>query len=282
MRCASYCTAEDYNIDELAKYLRKEGLDPKFYDNVIHIHKIRESNEEAEFDAEIYIFPYGCLSLWGLSEEEEIAFINDIKNYEINSLTDHTVDTSTYDYGDATRIDEEDDAIVLESTDDLIKLSLSHGLTQSVKLEAFEFKISQTIEKTRNLPEELASLGKISLSRKKLSQKIGALFAERNSINLHCDILDTPEFFWRRPRYETFYRMAAEYMDLSQRLDILNRRLGVIHELYDILSNELKHAHSSRLEWIIILLIVSEVAMQIFKYEKVANFLNLIGSFLSF
>jgi uncharacterized Rmd1/YagE family protein len=59
--------------------------------------------------------------------------------------------------------------------------------------------------------------------------------------------------------------MASQYMDISKRHDILNRRLDVIHELYEILSNELKHSHSSRLEWIIILLIVSEVILTILK-----------------
>ena len=142
---------------------------------------------------------------------------------------------------------------------------MAHGLSQSVKLDVFENSIEKTIENTRYLPAELAEKGKISLSRKKISQKIGALFAERNSVNLHSDILDTPEFFWRRPRYEPYYHMASQYMDIATRLDILNRRLDVIHELYDILSNELKHAHSSHLEWVIILLIVSEVLMHLVK-----------------
>lgn len=279
MRCASYCTAESYHIDELAKYFRIEGFDPKFYDNVIHIHKIRESADTSDIDGEIFIFPYGCISAWGLSEEEEKSFLLHLKNFETGPLINPTIDTSTYDYGNETRINEEEDAIMLESYDDLIKLSLSHGLTQSVKLEAFEAKITQTIEKTRTLPAELANMGKTSLSRKKLSQKIGALFAERYSMNLHCDILDTPEFFWRRPRYEELYRSAAEYMDIAQRMDILNRRLEVIHELYDILSNELKHTHSSRLEWIIILLIVSEVIMQLLKYENIAGFFHQLGTF---
>jgi uncharacterized Rmd1/YagE family protein len=232
---------------------------------VIHIHKRRESNEDATFDAEIFIFPYGCISIWGLSEEEEGSFINDIKAFEVTPLSLPTMDTSVYEYGETTLINEEEDEMILESTDDLIKLSLSHGLTQSVKLEVFEQSIVKTIQKTHHLPDELAKTGKILMSRKKLSQKIGALFAERNSINLHCDVLDTPEFFWRRPRYETYYRLASEYMDIKQRIDILNKRLDVIHELYDILSNELKHAHSSRLEWIIILLIVMEVVMMLAK-----------------
>lgn len=257
MRCSYYCVGDIYDIDELSKFLRAEGREPKFYDNVIHI---RKENEEGS-GGDAFLFPYGCAIFWGLEEEAEHQILADIRPYVGHPLMFPTHDQSTFHYGDITAIEEEDDEIVLESDDVLIKLSLSHGLSQSVKLEWLEESVSRTIERTRHLPEELARKGKISMSRKNLSKKIGALFSERNSINLHNDILDTPEFFWRRPRYEPYYLMASEYMDITTRLDILNRRLDVIHELYDILSSELNHRHSSRLELTIILLILIEVVV---------------------
>jgi uncharacterized Rmd1/YagE family protein len=257
MRCSYYCVGDIYDIDELAKYLREEGREPKFYDNVVHFSK----ENEDETMGEAFIFPYGCVIFWGFDEEEEHTILDQLSSYVGYPLVFPTHDQSTFHYGDTTLIEEEEDEIILESDDILIKLSLSHALSQSVKLEWFEESVSRTIERTRHLPEELARKGKIYMSRKKLSKKIGALFAERNSINLHSDILDTPEFFWRRPRYEPYYHMASEYLDITTRLDILNRRLGVIHELYDILSSELNHRHSSRLELIIILLILIEVVV---------------------
>ncbi len=151
------------------------------------------------------------------------------------------------------------------SNDSLLKLSMSHGLSQSVKLEVFERSVIKTIEKTRPLTQQIRELGKTLLSRKKLSQLIGELFHERNLMNLDSDLLDTPEFFWKRPAYEAFYHQAAEYMDIKARLDILNRRLDVVHDVYDFLSNELHQSHASSLEWIIILLIVSEVVLTISK-----------------
>jgi uncharacterized Rmd1/YagE family protein len=259
MRCSSYCTGDIYDIDELARFLREEGREPKFYDDVIHIRK----ENEGSAGGDVFFFPYGCAIFWGLEEEEEHQILSGVSPYVIKPLPFPTHDESTYHYGETTAIEEEDDEIVLESEDVLIKLSLSHGLSQSVKLAWFEESVGQTIEKTRHIPDELAKHGKISLSRKKLSQKIGALFAERNSINLHSDILDTPEFFWRRPRYEPYYFMASDYMDIATRLDILNRRLDVIHELYDILSGELNHRHSARLEVVIIWLIFIEVLFQV-------------------
>lgn len=162
-------------------------------------------------------------------------------------------------------VDEESDTIVLDSDDPHIKLSFSYGLSQSVKLSVFETSVEKTIDDNKKIPNELIQTGKISMSRKALAKKIGTLFAERNFINLNSDILDTPDFFWRRPKYEPYYEMAVQFMDIKQRLIILNSRLKIIHELYEILSTELHHIHSSRLELIIIYLIFIEVMMAIMR-----------------
>jgi len=87
------------------------------------------------------------------------------------------------------------------------------------------------------------------------------LFSEMFSINLHSDILDTPEFFWKRPRYEPLYLMTVDFQDISVRQGILNHRLDIIQELYGILSNELNNKHSSRLEITIIVLIAIEILL---------------------
>ncbi len=260
MRCASFCTANSYRMGDISKQLREIGLEPRFYDDVIHIQK-----HKAEGVGDAFFFSYGCIIFWNFDRSEEHILLDAIKPYEISSLKIETADFSTFIIGDTTKINEEVDEIVLESEDPLIKLSISHGLSQSVKLEIFETTIKKTIERTRHIPKELASKGKILLSRKKLTQLLGALFEERNSINLHTDILDTPEFFWRRSRYEPYYIMAAQYMDIQPRLQILNSRLGVIHDLYEVLSNELNHLHSSRLELVIIYLIVIEVVLVLLK-----------------
>jgi uncharacterized Rmd1/YagE family protein len=269
----------------LAKSLRNAGYEPKFYDDVIHIEKPRDLEDSNSTNADIFLFHYGCLVIWGLEEEEELQILSLVEHNERKKLTEYYKDTSFYSFHEAsedlqTEINEEDDEIYLESDDVLIRLSLSHALSQSVKLSVFESSIAKTIESVRHLPDELALNGKISLSSTKLSRKIGALFAQRHSMNLHSDILDTPEFFWRRPKYEPYYHMAANYLDIQARLEILNRRLDVIHELYDILSNELKHIHSSRLELVIIILIMIEVLFNMIRdYSYLKEFVLSLFSF---
>jgi len=267
MRCASFCSAGSYRIDEFSKLLRSEGYEPKFYDDIIHIQKFYHNDDDTVTISDAFFFPYGCLITWGMDEEEDQQMLTLVEDFQIAPITLLVRDLASYAIGDdpmdEASIDEELDHVVLPSNDPLIKLSFSHAFSQSVKLSSFEESISLTIQQTRYLPEELAEKGYISLSSEELAKLMGALFAQRDSMNLDSDLLDTPEFFWRRPKYQPFYLKAADYLDIQARVAILNRKLDRVHELYEILSNEHKHLHSIRLEWVVILLILMEVVLSV-------------------
>ena len=256
MHCTYHCQAAAFHLQKISEVLKDKEITHRFFDEVLYV--------EIETGADIFIFGYGCIVFWNVSEEKKNNIFDIFSPINI-SLKYPTNDGCEFMYGKKTHIYEEEDMIELESYDLLIRLSFSHALAQSVKLEVFEHSLMHNIQKTKPFVEQIHAKGKSSLSRKKLSKLIGKLFQERNLINLDCDLLDTPEFFWKRPSYEPYYHQAAEYMDIDARLEILNRRLNNVHELYTFLSDELKHSHSSFLEWIIILLIVTEVILTISK-----------------
>ena len=47
------------------------------------------------------------------------------------------------------------------------------------------------------IPETLAARGKVKLSAKQLGGMIGEVYVIRHDVNLHSEILDTPDFFWK-------------------------------------------------------------------------------------
>lgn len=257
MRCISYCTASSYDIPRLFQFLLNKGPAQLFRD-VIHI----EFKKDKKTSGDVFYFSYGVIVSWGLTEAEEKICLSYVKGFEKEPTHKVEIDEFSYVYGDALSI--EKDEIVLQNKNILSKLAVSYGVAQSAKLTIFEDLIQKTIGLTKDLPTELARKGKISLSKKAISKKIGELFIKRSFINLHSEILDIPDFFWDYPELEPFYRKSAHYLDVGKRGDILNKRLAVIHELFEILSGELNHQHASRLEWIIIVLIVIEVILDIF------------------
>ncbi|WP_341764667.1 RMD1 family protein [Candidatus Tisiphia endosymbiont of Beris chalybata] len=250
-------------MNDLVANLNKVGFEPQFFDDVIYIQK--ETRKDSG-PIDVFFFPFGCITIWGAEEEQEKAILADIVPVHGKENNELISDFIYFDYDEETGktfIDEEKNEIILGDKSTFIKLSISHALAQSVKLSVLEQSVSNLIVKTTPIQQELARTGSVSLSKKEISQQIGILFNERYSINLHSDILDTPEFFWRRPSYEPLYLMTVEFQDIQIRQNILNHRLSMIHELYNILSNDLNYKHSTRLEWIIIILITMEVVLSL-------------------
>lgn len=255
MYCRAYCTASSYEIKALYDCLRVQGA--IFYRDAVHLHI---SNYEAEV-SDVFFFSYGVMVCLGLTLDQCQTCLDQVRPYEENPLTidEVEIDEFYFSFGDVQKI--VDDEIILADSEVLTRLAFSHAIAQSVKLGTFENAMRRIFNHTKNLPEELEKYGKISLSRKVIRRKMGELFIARNSINLHLDVLDTPEFFWENPEVEPLYTMIAMHLDIKTRVEVLNQRLVVIKELFEMLGNELNHQHSSRLEWTIIWLIIIEVSV---------------------
>jgi uncharacterized Rmd1/YagE family protein len=254
MRCSGYCVATSFDTNKLSSYL-KGKYNARRYREVIHVHLTNDNVPEGD----VFFFPYGALVCWGLDIEQELNLLEEIKIYCDQPNDKIRDDFFNYTYGATASIKE--DEIVLPNHEILTKIAFSQGIAQSVKLDHFEHTIQQTVDVTRELPERLASLGKISLSGKDIRRMMGRLFIDRHSINLHQELLDTPEFFWEFSELEPYYHLVANYLDIQRRVNVLNQRLTVLKELFDMLNTEINHKHSSTLEWTIIWLIVIEVAL---------------------
>jgi len=262
MRCIAYCTSTAFDTARLLTYLKSLYLVTRFRE-VLHIklETTTPSSTLVQKESDVFFFPFGAIVCWGLDEDTERQLLRDIRPFEQQHLEVIEDDIFDYIYGEQPKI--VDDEIVLPERDVLTKLAFSHGLAQSVKLGVFEQTIQKTIHLTRELPELLALRGNIKLSRKDIRRMMGRLFIDRSSINLHQELLDTPEFFWEHSDLEAYYALVAHYLDRERRVNVLNQRLLILQELFDMLAAELNHQHSSRLEWTIIGLIVIEVLLHV-------------------
>lgn len=257
-----YCLADSFDFKSLAPYLKAHYDSPQKFDAVWSISIANEDPEAEEKRIEVFIFKYGCVIAWGGEETEIKKLIKRFEKFAIDPIKNHELDCFEYKL-----ISKQSSSII--STKDIVligskrvlmdKLAISHAFSQSVKLAVFETSIQKTIQNTKPLTEQLIANGKIALSRQELSRNMGALFAERHAINMHSDILYEPEFFWKEPAYQKLYIEATHYLDLQRRVDTLYKRSQAVQDLYNMLSIEVNHNHSSFLEWVIIVLIATEI-----------------------
>ncbi|OSX63490.1 hypothetical protein POSPLADRAFT_1074059 [Postia placenta MAD-698-R-SB12] len=221
-------------------------------------------SRERPREAEIFLFKYGTVVLWGMTEAQEKRFLSSIKRFEVDKLPPEEVEMEdlNYYYANYSRI--YNDVITLRvGSSYMTKLSLSHALSQSVKISLFEELISSTIEETKDIPEIISETGKIGMPHKDIMRKIGELFLLRTNINSVGSVLDSPEVFWTYPDLQPLYDAARDYLEIPQRIDLLNTRVEVLQDMLQLLKETVSSRHAERLEQIVIALIVVEIVLGI-------------------
>ncbi|CEJ89354.1 Putative Sad1-interacting factor 2 [[Torrubiella] hemipterigena] len=227
------------------------------------------TNSARDFDTqvhtpEVFLFDYGVVVIWGMSEVEEARFLKYISKFELEKLAPADVETERFNFYYTREYQARiyNDFITLRDKNNyMVKLAISHALAQSVKTSLFEELISSTVETCKDIPTQIALTGKIALSRSQINMQIGELFILRINIHLNGSVLDTPELFWVEPQLEPVYQAVRSYLEMDQRVGLLTDRLDVIADLLAVLKDQLSHGHGEKLEWIVIVLIAMEIVV---------------------
>lgn len=142
-------------------------------------------------------------------------------------------------------------------------LAFSAGLADSVKVGALESALESFVARcVKPIPTALASGSKLPLGRADVLRLTGELLRFRADLNLHSELVDTPEIFWSEPKLGDLYDRVARALDIRHRVHIINKRLDYANELASVLRSHLGEAHGLKLEWGIIVLIAVEVAFE--------------------
>lgn len=243
--CVGHCLAGKIDLDSLLTNSETELV------------KLREALLINKDHTEYFLFPYGVYVVWG-GREQSIEDL--IKKYLVDPLDEsrRLKDSFEFEYSDSPKLIVED-LIHLPDQDVKTRLSISHGIAQSLKLSQIEDEVVANIDKLSHIPKMLSEKGKIKESKTNISKLRGRLYELKAKVNFNFSLLDKPEFFWENPEYDSLYTSTMAYLELGQRIEILNKRMNVVDELLAILADELNHRHSSKLEWIIIWLIAVEI-----------------------
>uniref|UniRef100_A0A061R447 Duf155-domain-containing protein n=1 Tax=Tetraselmis sp. GSL018 TaxID=582737 RepID=A0A061R447_9CHLO len=272
-RVTIYCLAESTDLKILERKLTtcehaNEG-DLKKFPEVIYCQFRRIAGGDAEGD--LFFFDYGVVACWGLDEEEEAVVARFCKDCLIDPLDTEMVevDELTYQYTSSEKPHIQNDIVTLNrrlANIHEVKMAICHAFAQSTKLALFEEQVTSLVEDTRELPEKLAEEGEVHMKRKDINKLIGQVFLQKAAVNLLSTVLDTPEFFWSAPdSLQALYKRVCDYLEMDDRVDLLNRRFSVLQEMLDMLRDQTNNAHAQRLEWIVIWLIVVEVVIGLFE-----------------
>lgn len=289
-RVTAYCTCGSYKMKDLIRWLkdrkRIHNTLPKLFDECLYtpftykdwrsdseddskkLIQLADDGGEIEFGRknDVFIFEYGVVIMWGYTVKEEQAFLEDMAKFESEKLSAEDIQVEEFNYYITTSYQPRiyNDFITLrDDSNYMLKLSISHALSQSVKISLFEELVDNTIEDTQDIPQQIAHTGKVEMTRDETMKSIGELFILRININLHGSVLDSPELMWAEPHLEPIYQATCGYLEINQRVELLNQRLEVISDLLQMLKDQLGHSHEENLEFIVVVLVCIEVLVSV-------------------
>jgi uncharacterized Rmd1/YagE family protein len=218
---------------------------------------------------EVFVFDFGALVFWGYHRDEVKDLLRLFREYVVKGkLSDEEFKVGEDDMAfvlspGTEEVTISNDVVTLnEFTAVKSRLAVSFAIAQSAILSVFEGRIEDKIEDYKYIPETLALSGKINLSARQLGNMIGEVFVIRHDVNLHNEILNIPDYFWKENSVEPLYRMTSLYLEMEPRTEVLNKRLDLLRELLKLLQHQHENSHNIKLEWIIIWLIVACVVLE--------------------
>ncbi|PUT39085.1 hypothetical protein DIZ37_14110, partial [Legionella taurinensis] len=144
-------------------------------------------------DHTLFIFKNGTVVSWGVKRYQIHEYLDIIKLLVDKPVALLVHDEFHYQIGDKTAIEPHGfyyvDCLTIEEDSDELKLSLSYGFSQSVKLQYFETIIDALIEKYNPLIQALAHKGEMPISRKQIHQVIGESLGAKSELNLISNFL---------------------------------------------------------------------------------------------
>ncbi|WP_133128555.1 RMD1 family protein [Legionella nagasakiensis] len=266
MECLSFCIANSIDLSRLDSHYKTNLTS---YTSI----KSRDTLKLRHNDTNntVFVFKNGTVVSWAVKRHQINAYLDTIRLFADKPITFWVHDEFSYQLSDKTAIEPHDyfdvDCLRIDADSDELKLSLSYGFSQSVKLQYFETILEALIEKYTPLIHSLSSQGEMGISRKQIRQVIGEILGAKSEMNLISNFLYHPKYFWQHPTLEEYYTMLERYLHIQRRVNAINHRLDTLNEIFDMFNGYLENRHAHSLEVTIIILIAIEIVFGVLNFH---------------
>ncbi len=240
------------NID-LIEYKRKN-----------HKHLISSNSSELYYhlikDQYLLILKYGLVVFAGFTEIEIKQHLDTMKSYCKNMTSETLSDELTIILSkDPLQFEMTFDFLTIGQFDHEINKAIMLKLAQSVALNHYGILSQKILREIKNSTLILGKSGKIKLKHKEALRLSGQSLTAKNGIAENLYILDSPDITWEDEYIDKVHKTLSRHFELRSRYQSIENTFRIIEDNLNLYIAYNHHRESSRLEWIIIILIVIEV-----------------------
>ena len=209
-------------------------------------------------DKFVYIFHYGMMSFFNISDDEINSTFKKIEPFCENYSTKKLSEEIKVLIEENTLKVQFEDVVLPVLNPEMIRLVMFNA-SQSVALNSYAEITENLLFETNEHTKYLENKGKLDISGNKLKRFIGKILNIKNKISENLYIFDSPEVTWEDEQLNRLNTDLKYTFDLKDRYQLIQDRIDIIKENLELFKDIMYHKESSRLEWIIIILIVIEV-----------------------
>jgi len=129
----------------------------------------------------------------------------------------------------------------------------------SVAMDFYSQRVHELLYEINRFTTEMEMEGSISISRKNMLRFIGRTLNSKNRIVENLFIFDSPDTTWDDEYLDKIHRGLARTFELQIRFKEIEYTFKVVEDNLSVFRELYLHRESSKLEWIIIVLICIEV-----------------------
>jgi uncharacterized Rmd1/YagE family protein len=219
----------------------------------------------AGHDGVVTVFRYGVVVMFGLSLLEEDEVLRGLRSRVVRPIEPPEEETA------AIEITADKDGQVLPGGPILVKaitpehmLVIADALAKSVVLAWDERKVASVIDVIEPFARQLAEKGRTPGGRHVILKHIGNALLVQHRVS-GVAVADKPDAVWDRPDLERLYARLQEEYELKERAEALARKLAVISDTAEVLTDIIDTRRSLRLETIIVVLILFEILITVYE-----------------
>lgn len=151
-------------------------------------------------------------------------------------------------------------SLVVPEMNEAVAKATMLNVAHSVTLDFYSQQAEQLLSEIQGFTNQLEEKGEIEISRKNMLRFIGRSLNSKNRIVENLFIFDTPDTTWDDEYLDRIHRGLSRTFELQPRFKEIEYTFKVVEDNLLVFRELYHHRESSKLEWIIIVLICIEVA----------------------
>lgn len=206
-----------------------------------------------------YYFNFGVVLFSGFTEEEMKYALKTIHAFQRTPLTSSLRDEFMIEVEMAGTTKFEFDKMTVSRIDDQVIRIAMFNLAQSLAIDHHHIVAENLLREVKGFATQLEQTGTLKIGRKNMLRFLGRALNTQNDIAENIYIFDAPELVWDDEYLDKLHQGLSKHFDLRMRFSELEYTLRIIEDNLTVFREIYNQKESSRLEWIIIILILFEV-----------------------